>query len=107
MEGGLLKMIIPKNKQGKVSSGKIMNIVYIVLFSTVLLSMLPTLLPTVIEAFYNLTAEMALLTTELGTGPTTFISNVPTYVGWFWVIGPLLLGISIALGVFGKNKGRM
>lgn len=95
------------NKKARVTSGKIMGIVMVVLFSTVLLSILPTLLPTVIQAFYNLTGEMALLTTELGTGPTTFISNVPTYVGWFWVIGPLLLGISIALGVFGKGRGRM
>lgn len=102
-----MKLIL-KDKSGrsKVNSGMIVGVIVAVIFAMVLFSILPTVYPDMIQDYYNFTSELELLSTELGTGPSTFAGNMHEYAGWFWVLGPFLLVIGIALTLFKGGRGR-
>lgn len=92
------------SKTGQVNAGKIQAIVVSAIMVMILFSVLSTVYPDVIQESHNLTSEMALLTTELGAAPAAFASNLTSYVGWFWVLAPFLLIISVALGILKLRK---
>lgn len=91
----------------KLNSNSIITIVVVLLMVTVLFSMLPSILPTVITSVNNLFGSTALgNATLVGAGPSAFATTVTTLTGWFWVIGPFLLTVSIIVGLFIAGKHR-
>lgn len=90
----------------KITPSKIKGVVLSIIFATILFAILPTLYTDIIQNFYNFTDDLAGMTTQLGTGPAGFAGDVSTYAGWFWVIGPFIMVIGLALGLLAFKKGR-
>lgn len=82
----------------RISSGKILSIVMIVVMATVLFSVVESVLPTMISATYD--HFTGYNSTEIGTSAHTFAGTVPTLLGWFYVIAPLGLAVVVVLSLF-------
>lgn len=82
----------------RISSGKILSIVMIVVMATVLFSVVESVLPTMVSATYDLFTGYN--STAIGTSANTFAATVPSLLGWFYVIAPLGLAVVVILGLF-------
>lgn len=91
---------------GSINPGKIVGLVISVVMLVVLLGVSQTVIPQGAGATYNLFSNLN-NATHLGTGAVTLAGNIPSYTGWFWVLGPFVLVIAVVLGVFmaGRKKG--
>lgn len=90
------------NKRG-VGVGMIKAAIVGLIFLTVLLSILPDLIHTSAESVQTLSTELS-NSTIYGSGAANIGSNLSTWTGYFWVIGPLLLIITIVLGLFMRKR---
>lgn len=90
----------------RVGTGTITALVIGVIMLTVLFSVAVTVIPTGATAFHNLSDALAGDGDIIGTDAAAFAGNTDTYVGWFWVIGPFVLMISLVIGLFLGRGGR-
>ena len=90
----------------KIGHDKITGLIVSVIMLTVLLAVASTVIPTGSQAFYDLSTSLS-NATVLGTGAVAFAADMPSYVGWFWVLGPFVLVIGLVVGLFFKGgNGR-
>lgn len=87
-------------KKGLVNTGKIRAMIIGVIMMVVLFKIAATLVPTGAQAYHNLSDTLKADTDVLGTDAAAFAGDTDDYVGWFWVLGPFLLVISVVLAVF-------
>lgn len=95
-------LTILSNKKG-LGTGTIKAVLVGVIFLTVLLAMLPTLIHTSQESVTSLATEYS-NSTLYGTGASAIGTQIDDYSGYFWVIGPLVLIITFVLGVFMSRR---
>ena len=90
----------------KVNERSIVGVIMVVLFGVVLLKMLPSLIPLASNSAADLFTTLGNNTVSgVGTEASAFSLEMPSILGWFWIVGPILLVIGIALGMF-KGSGR-
>ena len=92
-------------KKANVSTGKITGLIVGIVLMVVLFSVAQSVIPTGATAFYNLMHTGLSNTTVLGTGAVSLATSMPGWVGYFWVLGPFTLVITLILGFFAL-KGR-
>jgi hypothetical protein len=93
----------------QVNKNTIVNTILVVLFGVVLLKMLPSLIPLASNAAADLFTTLGNNTASgVGVEAAAFATEVPSILGWFWIVSPVILVIGLALGMFayGKGKGR-
>jgi hypothetical protein len=91
----------------KINEKTIMTTIVVVLFGVVLLRMLPSLIPLASGAASDLFVTLGNNTaSKVGEEAATFASTVPSILGWFWVIGPVILVITLAIGMFKHKQHR-
>lgn len=87
----------------RISSGKILSLVMIVIMATVLFSVAESVLPTMTSSTYDLFTSFN--ATQIGTSANTFAGTVPGLIGWFYVVAPLGLAVVVILSMF-RLRGR-
>lgn len=89
----------------KVNAGTIISVVLAILFATVLFKMLPSLIPSIATSVHNLSDTLSGDGDLIGTEAAAFAGEMDSLTGWFWVIGPMVLVILVAVSLF-KTSGR-
>lgn len=94
---------LKSDKKGFVGPGMIKGAIVALMFLTVLISMLPRLIHQNAIAVVELSEEYG-NTTLYGEGASELGTQVDDWTGYFWVIGPLVLIITVVLGIFLKRR---
>lgn len=86
-------------KNGKIGVGMIKGAIIALIFLTVLLNILPSLI------HQNAVSVGALATeygnaTVYGSSASSIGSQIDDWTSYFWVLGPLILIITVILGIF-------
>jgi hypothetical protein len=90
-----------------INQNSIKTTIVTVLFAVVLLTMLPSLIPLASNASANLFTTLGNNTVSgIGTEASAFALTLPSLLGWFWVIGPILLVMGIAFAMYSGSKGK-
>lgn len=98
------KMITLKmNKTGRVGPGMIKGMLLTLIFLVILLKMLPNLMHTSQESVSELSTEYQ-NSTLYGEGAAAIGADVPTYTGYFWVAGPIILLLTVIFGIFMSRR---
>lgn len=93
-------MIIMKdNKRASIGPGMIKGIIVSLIFLTVLLKISPSLIHTSQESVQELGTEFS-NSSMYGAGASSIGTQISDYSGYFWVVGVLLVIITVVLGVF-------
>jgi hypothetical protein len=88
-----------------VKEKNITNVIYVVIFAVVLLTMLPSLIPLASNAAADLFTTLGNNTVSaVGTDAAAFALQMPDLLGWFWILGPIVLVIGIAMGMFKSGR---
>lgn len=90
----------------KINAGTMKRAMVISVMAIALFTLLPQIVPDVVDQVYNFTSEMALKTTSLGTAPAAFFTTLGSLQGWFWVIAALglIFGIPAAIFAYGRKR---
>lgn len=89
-----------------VNARSIKGLILVLILTMVLFKIAADVVPTAAEGYANLSDELAAQTDVLGTDAAAFGGDTKGYVGWFWVIGPFLLAVSVILGAFAYRRRR-
>lgn len=84
----------------KLSTGMITGLIVSIVLITVLLNVARTTIPIAATAFHNLTDSQAAATGVYGTNAASLAGNFDDYAGYFWVLGPFVLVIGVAMALF-------
>ena len=101
----------------KVSTEMITGAIITLVMAVVFFSMLSSLIPTATTAVHNLSdvvggggntssKQYIDARANIGTGAGALAQNLDDWTGYFWIVGSLVLVISVILGVFIKGKRR-
>lgn len=93
-------------KKGRIGPGMIKGAIISLIMLTVFLSILPDLIIDSATSVSELSDAYAANTTVLGTGAASIGGNIDDWTGYFWVLGPFILIITIVLGVFVSGRRR-
>lgn len=93
-----------EQKKARVGVGTIKAAIIGLIFLTVLVSILPDLILDSGEAVNDLSGMYEGNSTVFGTGPSELGGNIDEYAGWFFVIGPFILIITVVLGIFMSRR---
>lgn len=91
------------NKIGALGPGMIKGVIVSLIFLTVLLSIAPNMIHTSQVSVQELSTEFG-NSTLYGDGASDIGSQVDDYSGYFWVLGALLLVITVILKVFSNRR---
>lgn len=92
-------------KKGFVGPGMIKGLIISLVFLVVLLSIAPQLIHTGAVSVQGLATEYN-NSTLYGTGASAIGTQIDDWTGYFWVLGPLVLCMTVILGVFAMRRGR-
>lgn len=90
------------NKKG-VSTGMIKGFIVGLIMLTVFLSIAPNLIHTSAVSVTALSTELS-NSTLYGSGAAAIGGQIDDWTGYFWVVGPLILLITVILGVFLRGR---
>jgi len=91
-------------KKGNIGVGTIISSILVLVFLSVLLSVLTSTIPTAASAYHTLAQSFAGNTTIYGSEASAFATQSMSYMGWFWVVGAFVMVVLLVLGVFGLNR---
>lgn len=87
----------------KITSGVIIGLIVSLIMLQVLVGISEDIIPSAAGSYENLSNTLAADTQVLGTDAAAFAGDTDDYMGWFWVLGPFVLVLTVILGVF---RGR-
>ena len=97
-------------------SGVIIALILGMVFLNVIFNVASDLIPDTATAYHNFTesgnvvnstgAHIGTNTDYFGSDADAFLRDSDSYLGWFWVLGPFILGITLVLAMFKLKKGR-
>lgn len=90
--------------KGKIGPGMIKAAIIGIIFMVVLLQILPDLIVDGATAVHNLSDSLAAESDVLGSDAASLGGDIDDYTGYFWVVGPLVLVISIIVGIFLRRR---
>jgi hypothetical protein len=93
-------VIMQGDKKARIGVGTIKGAIIGLIFLTVLVSILPDLILDSGEAVNDLSGMYAGNSTVFGSGASDLGGSIDEYAGWFFVLGPFILIITVVLGVF-------
>lgn len=94
------------SKRGAVTTGKITGAILGILMLVVFVSMLPSLISVGATSVSNLFTNLSGMGAVIGTDAAAFAGNANGYIGWFWVIGPFILVVGFIVALFLKRGRR-
>ena|SRR3990167_3861422 len=90
----------------KINEETLKAFIVIMIFALVLFSLAASVLPTTIKSAHNLTESLENGADYLGTAPAALAGTVDDNMGYFWIIGVVLVIIAVAMGWYTVNKKR-
>lgn len=90
--------------KGRIGAGMIKAAIIGLVFMTVLVSILPSLINTSAISVQTLSDEYS-NTTLYGTSASTIGTQIDNWAGYFWVLGPFIMVIGVITGIFMKRRG--
>lgn len=91
-------------KKGQIGAGMIKGAIIALVFLTVFLSILPSLIHTSAESVQTLSTELS-NATIYGDSAAGLGGQIANWTGYFWVLGPLVLIIGLVTKLF-MSRGR-